>query len=349
MKLLFVVTGFAYGDSIRVESIINEFLKRDKSNEVIILGYDHSYSYFKNKFMTLEIEGYKFPDYELEFKTHRFLIKNYYLPFSWITTWRKHRKILKLFNPDLIISDFEPMAILIAKSLNKKCISIFGYDPSAYKEYNNKNNTLNIQSRFIEKIYENSDYVIIPSFRKRKNFSNINYVNPIIREYKQKRNLMKKLGLKKHPILIMLGGSDYGLELAKKILNLVKKYNEEFIIFGGTKKISKNHFKFKENFLDYLAVSKGIITLAGSLTLSEALAIKKPILAFPIKNHVEQQLNAFLVKDYISIGDENIEKSLCNFIVNLNSIQKKLNKIDFKGNGAKQLVSLLYKIKRSNK
>ena len=72
MKLLFVVTGFAYGDSIRVESIINEFLKRDKSNEVIILGYDHSYSYFKNKFTTLKIEGYKFPDYELEFKTHRF-------------------------------------------------------------------------------------------------------------------------------------------------------------------------------------------------------------------------------------------------------------------------------------
>lgn len=349
MKLLFVVTGFAYGDSIRVESIIDKFLKRDKSNEVIILGYDHSYNYFKNKFRTLEIEGYKFPDYGLEFKTHRFLIKNYYLPFSWITTWRKHKKILKLFDPDLIISDFEPMAILIAKSLNKKCVSVFGYDPLAYKEYNNKNNTLNIQSRFIEKIYENSDYVVIPSFRRRKNFSNINYVNPIMREYKQKRDLMKKLGLKKHPIIIMLGGSDYGLELARKILSLVKKYKEDFIVFGGTKKISKNHFKFKENFLDYLNVSKGIITLAGSLTLSESLALKRPILAFPIKNHVEQQLNAFLVGNYINIGDDNIEKSLYNFITNLNSIQKKLNKTSFKGDGAKQVVNLLYKIKRDEK
>mgnify|MGYP001603319917 CR=1 FL=1 len=168
MKLLFVVTGFAYGDSIRTESIINEFLKKDKSNEVIILGYDNSYSYFKNKFRTLEIEGYKFPDYELEFKTHRFLIKNYYLPFSWITTWRKHRKILKSFNPDLIISDFEPMAILIARSLNKKCVSIFGYDPLAYKNYNDKNNALNIQSRFIEKIYDNSDYVVYHHLGKEK-------------------------------------------------------------------------------------------------------------------------------------------------------------------------------------
>ena len=178
---------------------------------------------------------------------------------------------------------------------------------------------------------------------------NIKYVNPIIREYKQKKNLMKKLKLEKHPIIIMLGGSDYGLELAKKILVLVRKYKEEFIVFGGTKKISKNHFKFKENFLDYLSVSKGVITLAGNLTLSESLAMKKPILAFPIKNHVEQQLNAFLVKDYINIGDENIEKSLYNFITNLNNIQKKLNKTSFKRDGAKQVVNLLYKIKRGKK
>ena len=91
MKLLFVVTGFGYGDSIRAEAVINEFLKRDKKNEVIILGYDRSYEYFKNKFKILKVEGYNFPDYGLEFKTHRFLIKNYYLPFSWIVTWRIHK------------------------------------------------------------------------------------------------------------------------------------------------------------------------------------------------------------------------------------------------------------------
>src|SRR3989344_5523622 len=166
IKLLFVVTGFGYGDSIRVETIINEFLKRDKLNDVLILGYDASYNYFKNKFKVLEVEGYKFPDYGMEFKTHRFIIKNYYLPFSWVLTWKKYRNILKSFNPDFVISDFEPMAIFIARSLNKKCISIFGYDPKLYRKYKDKNNILNIQSKFIEKIYDNSDKVIIPSFKK---------------------------------------------------------------------------------------------------------------------------------------------------------------------------------------
>ncbi len=348
MKLLFVVTGFGYGDSIRAEAVINEFLKRDKSNKVLILGYDISYKYLKNKFKVLEVEGYKFPDYGLEFKTHRFLIKNYYLPFSWVLTWRRHKKVLKEFNPDLIISDFEPMAIFIARSLNKKCISIFGYDPIAYKEFKEKNNILDIQSKFIESIYKNSDKVIIPSFKKRRNFSNIIYVNPIVREYKKKRNLIKILGLRKKPILVMLGGSDYGLDLAKEIIELNKKYNEDFIIFGGTKKIAKMHYIFKENFLDYLYVAKGIITLAGNLTLSEALVMKKPILVFPIKNHVEQQLNAFLVKDYVVIGD-NIKESLDKFLNNLKNIQKKLNKIKIKSTGAKDVVNLLYKIKRGIK
>jgi uncharacterized protein (TIGR00661 family) len=348
MKLLFVVTGFGYGDSIRVETIINEFLKKNKLNDVLILGYDNSYKYFKDKFKVLEVEGYKFPDYGLEFKTHRFLIKNYYLPFSWVLTWRKYKETIKSFDPDLIVSDFEPMSLFIAKSLKKKCVSIFGYDPKAYKKYKNKSKRLDIQSKFIENIYKNSAKVIIPSFKKRKSFSNISYVCPIVREYKKKKNIMKKLNLKNPPILIMLGGSDYGIDLAKEIMKLNKKYKENFIVFGGTKKITKSHYIFKNDFLDYLNVSKGVITLAGNLTLSESLFMKKPILVFPIKNHVEQQLNAELVKDYVMIGDD-VKYSLDKFLHNLKELQRRINKNKIKCNGAEETVSLLYKINRGKK
>ncbi|MBI2663140.1 hypothetical protein HYX15_01260 [Candidatus Woesearchaeota archaeon] len=348
IKLLFVVTGFGYGDSIRVETIINEFLKRDKLNDVLILGYDLSYKYFKNKFKVLEVEGYKFPDYGLEFKTHRFLIKNYYLPISWILTWRKHRKALKLFDPDLIISDFEPMAVFISRSLNKKCISIFGYDPKVYDEYPNKNNILDIQSKFIERIYDHSNKIIIPSFKKKHNASNRIYINPIVREYKKKKNLAKKLGIKNSPIIIMLGGSDYGIELARKIINLNKRYNENLIIFGGTTKISKSHYIFKDDIMDYLAISKGVITLAGNLSLSETLFMKKPMLVFPIKNHIEQQLNAYMVKEYAIIGGDDINESLENFLKNINNIKKKLNKIKLKFDGAKEIVDIIYDMEKKN-
>tara|TARA_Y100000310_G_scaffold246869_1_gene252301 strand:- start:4528 stop:5568 length:1041 start_codon:yes stop_codon:yes gene_type:complete len=346
MRLLFVVTGFGYGDSIRAEAIINEFLKKDPLNDVLILGYDTSYKYFKNKFKVLEVEGYKFPDDSLEFKTHRFLIKNYYLPFSWIVTWRRHRRILKSFKPDLVISDFEPMALFIAKSLRKKCISIFGFDPKSYKEFPDKTQNLEIQVKFIKTLYKNSHKVIIPSLIKRKNHSNIYYTNPIIRKYKTTKNLMRKLKLRKQPILVMLGGSDFGLNLAKEIIKLSKNYKENFIIFGGSRKLSKNHFtNFNENFLDYLKACKGIITLAGNLTLSESLFFKKALLVFPIKNHIEQQLNAFNVRNHITIGKD-LKKSLDYFIKNIKVLEKKAKKYKIKDTGAKEVVNIVYKIKK---
>ncbi len=344
MKLLFVITGFGYGDTIRCEAVIQEIIKKNKKTEIIVIGYDNSYSYFKNKFPTLKMQGYNFPDYNLEFKTHRFLIKNFYLPASWVITLQRYRNKIKKFNPDLIISDFEPIANLISNSLDKKCLTIFAYDPEEFQHYDKKNSKLRIQANFIEKIYNSSYKVIIPNIKNKKSQGNIIYVNPIIKKPKlpSAKILMKKLKLKKQPIIVMLGGSDYGLKLAQKINKLSKHYKEDFIFFGAKKKISNKHFIFKKNFLEYLKVSKAVITLAGNLTISEALIFKKPLLIFPIKNHVEQILNAYSVRDCALIGNpRDIKQTLDEFF----KFKPKIKNI--KSNGAEQVADIIAKLSKT--
>lgn len=346
MRILFVVTGFGYGDTIRVKAILDELNKRIKELSAMFLGYDNSYDYFKKKYLTLKISGYNFPDQNMEFKTNRFVMKNFYLPLTWFSDYLRHKKAIEKFNPEIIISDFEPVANIIARMLKKKCISIFGYDPKLYEKYPEKSRRIEIQAKYIEKIYSKSSLVIIPTFKKKENYNNVIYVNPIVsklpNELPSKQELMSSLKLKKEPILVMLGGSNYGISLAKKILNLGSKFDEDFIFFGGKKGIPGFHFKFAKNFLEYLKVCKGVITLGGKLTISECLVFHKPILVFPIKNHVEQLLNAYSIRNVSMEGSvEDLEASLAKFISHLELLEDKIKQVDIKPDGAKEIADIV--------
>ena len=344
MRVLFVVTGFGYGDTARIKVLLHEMQQRIKDLSIMFMGYGHSYDYFSKKYITLKIKGYSFPDSRMEFKTNRFLIKNFYLPAMWLIDYARYKGIIKKFDPDMIISDFEPVANIIAKRLGKRCISIFGYDPKLFEKYPDKNRRTILQARYIEGIYKKSDLVIVPTFRKKEDYGNVRYVNIIANTSKlePKEDIMKKLRLKKEPILVMLGGSDYGVELAKKILKLNDKFDEHFIFFGGKKKIPGLHFKFAKNFLEYLKVSKAVITLAGKLTLSECLIFKKPMLVFPIKNHVEQMLNAYAIRNVSVEGNvDDLEESISKLLSNIEELNKKLELLDAKATGAAEVVDII--------
>ena len=110
MKILVIVTGVGYGDPVREDIILNELVKKKKAkkNEIIIAGYNNSYEYFKSKYQTIKIHGYKFPGYQLKFQIFSFLFLNLLLPFFWVYDSFNVKRVLKklAFEPELIVSDF---------------------------------------------------------------------------------------------------------------------------------------------------------------------------------------------------------------------------------------------------
>ena len=112
--------------------------------------------------------------------------------------------------------------------------------------------------------------------------------------------------------------------------------------------------KFAPNFLKYLSICKGIITLAGFSTLSEILAFKKPALIYPIHNYIEQALNAFeikrrklaLVRELKEINDNDIKNDIKTFLDNKEKIQERLNEMNVKSNGAEQAAELILRNKK---
>jgi len=354
MRILFIVTGIGLGDSTRIDAIIDKFKSKHPDMKVLIAGYGASYDYFKNKYPTIKISGYKIPGDRMKFYVLPFIFRNYLLPFVWFFTALKLRRRVKKFKPDIIVSDFEPTGIAIAKFVKKKCVVIFGLDPNLYEKFkkvHKLNPIMKLQATYFQKIYDQADFVIIPTFLKPKKKSLMyHYVDPIVRTWpKQLPNeekLMQELNLNRKPILVMLGGSNFGVSLAKNLIKVAHGFNEYFIFFGSKLNLKETrnvkHFKFSKDFLKYLKVSKGVITLGGQKTLSEAVIYNKPLLVFPIKQHIEQQLNAFSLKDIAMIGDnmhpEALKKQVDEFIERLPELKKKVSAFKFKGDGAEQIL-----------
>lgn len=356
MNILFVVSGIGYGDATREHANITLLKKKFPHARIVVAGYDNSYRYFRDKYPTIAIHGYKLSGKSLHVSALSFSLRNFFLPAYWVLGTLKVRLQAFHFVPDVVVSDFEPVGISLAKFLGKKCVVVFGYDPLLYKEYARKHKVsykMKIEALYFEKLYHQADTVVIPTFVPRKASEKYQYVAPSVRvipeDLPSEKTLMKKLKLKRKPLLVMLGGSNFGTTLATHINNLAPSFDEDFIIFGGNLDIplAKNvrYFRYSADFLHYLKVCKAVITLAGHKTLSETLVYKKAVLSFPIQDHVEQMLNAYALENTIMVSNDSsyvhVKKVLPQFFKEIPALEKKVSSLHVKGDGASQIVSFI--------
>lgn len=361
MRILFVITGIGLGHTMRETAIINELKKRNKNIKIKIAGFQNSYTYFKDKYNTIKIKGSRFPQSSFTVNSIKVVIANLPYILYFLYDYLRLRKEIKKFKPNLIIVDAQPIGSYTGKKLGIKTISIYNLDLKAwdhYQEYTKMPFTLYMQSRFhfkfVADAYNNSDLVIIPTIKKKKSTKEVNFVDPILRTSPEslpsEKALMKKLHLKKRPILVMLGGSKFGFSVAEKIVRIARDFNEDFIIFGYKefRKSNVTSFKFKENFLEYLKTCKAVILLSGHTALSEAIVYKKPSLVFPFKNYVEHYINVSelgnlsLVR-YISenIQEKELKKYIIELIKKSPELEKNLKKVKIGTKGTKEAVDII--------
>lgn len=347
MRYLFIITGVAYGHLTREEAIIDRIKKLDRKAEIVVAGYETSYKYFKNNYKVLRLNPIVFPDSGFKFRITRFVYKNYNFIFNSVKNIISINKFIKGFKPDFVISDWEPFALFVKKSN-------FVWN---YKSKYSKTNSLPL---IIQKIFLNFGYfiarifkkkILLPSLKKDKNVKNYAYFGLILRRTPDE---VKPLEKYKDFIIVMIGGSKYGLELAEKIKNISSKFNEKFIFFGYKCK-SKNcigYKDFKEDYLSYLKSCKAVISLGGYSGISESVFFRKPNLAFPIKNLLEQYTSVEEFKDYIEIGniknsEEELETKIRTFLTNLDDMKKKLNTLKL-SNGADDIARFIFKKAKSS-
>ena len=319
MNILYGVSGEGFGHSSRAKEVINYLLQ--KGHKVLILTYGQAYPILK-EYNPIKIEGVHVCYNKKGLSLNRTIFKNINVVIKNITNWREISEKIKQFSPNIGISDMEPIVPFFCYSKKVPLVSIDNQHRLTHiklkipKKY--KKNYLLVKY-FIRSCVPRADAYIILSFIKEKTKKkNAFIVNPILR-----KEILDVKPQEGDYILV------YQTKEDKRLIRILKKIPEKFIIYGYNKeKIDSNLIYKKDNFdfIKNLISAKAIIGTAGFTLISEAIYLKKPYFAFPLKGQFEQTLNALFLKEY-KIGDfseEPTRKGIESFIKNLEIYKENL-------------------------
>jgi uncharacterized protein (TIGR00661 family) len=338
MRILYGVAGEGFGHASHALAVA-DFLEKN-GHKVIIITYGQAYEILKDKFHVFLVRGIH-PVYEegvMSLKKSFFY--NLKPIMSNVLKVKEFRKMVGEFNPDICISDMEPITVLLSYFYNLPLIFLsnqnrfinFKLDaPKKYfKDYL-------IAKAAVRAIVPKADYYVALSLSRLKTKKkNIYIVPPII------RNEIRKLKPRNSGRIVV-----YLSKKNKNIIKILKGVDENFIIYGYDKrKKEKNlEFKTKDSFLKDFKECKAIISTSGFTSVGESLYLKKPYLALPLRGQFEQVFNAIYLKKngFGDYSDKLTLNELKSFLLNLDKYRKNLKRYKTEPNKVYRILEKIIK------
>lgn len=226
------------------------------------------------------------------------------------------QKILEENKPNLVISDEDFASLTVAQEMKIPSVLI----TDVFETRFTKGIASLIEKKMnksMQDIIKKCDIVIFPE--DGEDFENIKKVGPIVRQTNYTRDeLRKKFSFEKNTILISIGGTDAGIFLIEKALQVISKINQdlEIVLVSGpavSKKFENvKNLGFVDNLHELIYAADILISLAGKSTIDEANAYGTPSIFIPIKGHFEQEDNAkrqgFVFEDINRLEELVLEK-----------------------------------------
>ena len=342
-RVLFLVNGYGLGNSTRIHSIIQRI---DQKYQIDIFGYGNSVEYFKqvsriqNIFQSLPLE-YGLKQGKIDtFSTIRKLFSNFKAIYK---NRQSLRRVLQSHTYNLIVADSNFSAVFLKN--RPKLISINNADrviKSACK----------IKKRFylVSWLIEWADYiynriapdlVISPFFEPYKNKGKFQHTALMVR--KEFVTARSHTPPKKHHVLVVPSGASINTSVS---LNH-DKTDYDISVIGNQITISGKIKKHNRVFnTSSLMKSATIVVVNGGLSsISEALAMAKPMIVIPLKGHLEQKINTAWIKERnlgLISSWEKLKEAIHEIIKNYDVFKKHL--IGYKYiNGAQQAVDFILK------
>lgn len=340
-KILYGVCGEGMGHAIRSGVIISHLQEK---NEVAIFAHGRSYHYLSEKFDNVyQIEGFN-TVYEANqvnsAKTFFYNMKD--LPQDLMANLTSMYDVAKAFGPHIIISDFEFYTNLLSKILRVPLISLDHTHVVTHcetpnipmKHLRDKLKAEGVVRSFIQlpTIYLITSYFYPPVTNEER----VKLFPPVLR--KKIFDLKPEDG---HHILVYQTSSSN-----EKLINLLKEFDDQFIIYGFHKEEEDENLSFRnfneDNFFKDLASSKAVLTNGGFNLISEALYLNKPIFSIPVKKQFEQTLNAIHLErlEYGEFHEDPKKEDLENFFLKLDVYGENI-RTNFKHDGNHAILDYL--------
>ncbi|THB75022.1 MAG: hypothetical protein D3926_21090 [Desulfobacteraceae bacterium] len=292
-KIVYGVSGEGSGHSSRARVIATHLVER--GHQVRIISYDRGLRNLKDDFDLFETEGLHIAQSENQVSRLRTLTENLKkLPQGHARLKALREEVFKTMQPECVFTDFEPMTAYLATYYDLPLITIDNQHRLRYMVYPcpeqlSHDNTLT--RNIIRAMIPRPDVSLVTTFfyGELKNSRTFLYP-PILR-----REVLGLTPLKGDHVLVYLTG-----EFQRFIDILPHFKNERFVIYGYDREETVDNCQYKPfskaGFLLDLAGSKAVMATAGFTLITEALFLKKPYLAMPIKGQFEQEINAHFLE-----------------------------------------------------
>ena len=332
-KIVYGVAGEGSGHSSRAREMAGHLC--DAGHTVRLASYDRGYQNLKDDFDVLEIEGLCIASGDNKVSVVKTFTENLKrLPEGYRTLQQLRRTLFKEFQPDCVITDFEPMTAYLANHYDLPLVTIDNQHRMRYVEYEAPP-TLTVDSQVTKNIIRamvpRPDVSLVTAFCDGQTRNDRTFVFPPI----LRRAVLEKQPAQGDHILVYLtSGYETFLEL------LGQFGRERFLVYGYNRSDSIGSLTYKppsrDAFLDDLASAKAVMATAGFTLISEALHLRKPYLALPMRGQFEQELNAYQLEQR-GYGKRVLEphtEAIADFLCHLPDYQKQLEQYQAADNRA---------------
>lgn len=324
-RIVYGLSGEGSGHSSRSQQMARHLVAQ--GHELKMTSYARGYQNLKDEFDMLEIEGLTIANEDNKVSKSKTFTDNLKkLSSGWKTFEMLKKKLFEDFNPDVVITDFEPMTAYLATARNLPLITIDNQHRMRYMKYDGPSQ-LDTDRRIAEGVIRamipRPDVSLVITFYEAPATNRRTFLfPPILRN----EVLVAKPTNGEHILVYLSFGFDSFIDQLKQFPR------ETFRIYGYDQDSQEGNLHYqpfsKEGFLNDLASSKAVMATAGFTLMSETLWLKKPQLALPMDGQFEQQLNGHclekmgLGKNASTFDDETVG----NFLYRIPEYQTALEK-----------------------
>ncbi len=213
---------------------------------------------------------------------------------QWPSTLRKLRWLIRTFDPDLIITDYEYFTPIAAQQAGRFCLSLdhqhiltqCRYDPPPEQAFSRR-----LTSFVVKRFYSYAHHYLITSFF---------LLEPLDRRASEifpaliREEVTQWAPATGSHVLVYQTSPTF-----HRLLPVLEAMGTPFFVYGFGALPKRKNIEFRpysdEGFLRDLATARYVIANGGHNVISEALYLGKPVLSFPILNAYEQFLNAYFL------------------------------------------------------
>lgn len=320
-KILYGVNGEGSGHSTRAKEIITHLERQ--GHIVHVASFDRGLRNLQSDFEVTEIYGLRLAYVRNRVRYRKTIMGNLLKAPRAARSIKQLTRLAQQWAIDVVITDFEPLTCRVAHHQRLPVISIDNQHllTRAQISYPRACRKDAAAAKLVTRLmtYGCDAYLVISFFEATLRRKDTFLFPPILRqEVLQARPTIGDY------VLV------YVTSPSAELVELLKRVRQRFVCYGFAHEGEEDNLLFRkpslERFLEDLAGSKAVLANSGFSLISEALHLRKPYLAWPLKRQFEQVFNAFYIQKmgYGAYWDDLNKERIESFLFNLDEYRENL-------------------------